>query len=144
MNTTSVQKYVRRTARRAGLSKVVTPKTLRHSFATHLLEQGTNIRVIQVLLGHANVRTTETYTHVSPQTLRDAASPLDRLLGSDHHERAAQSSAGHRHLSHACPRRPAAAMRSVRVRAHRLALLPEPSLPSLSGRSPSGMARAAP
>lgn len=85
MNPTSVQKYVRRTVERAGLGKRVTPRTLRHSFATHLLEQGTSVRVIQVLLGHANVRTTETYTHVSPQALRDAGSPLDRLLASRDH-----------------------------------------------------------
>lgn len=76
----SVQRYVQKTQRRAGLTKRVTPHTLRHSFATHLMEQGTSSRVIQVLLGHSHVRTTEAYMHVTPQTLRDASSPIDRLL----------------------------------------------------------------
>ena len=82
----SVQRYVHNTARRAGLTKRVTPHTLRHSYATHLMEQGTSSRVIQVLLGHANVRTTESYMRVSPQTLRDATSPIDRLLPSGNHD----------------------------------------------------------
>lgn len=83
LDPSSVQRYVHKAGLRAGLQKKVTPRTLRHTFATHLMEQGTGTRVIQVLLGHANVRTTEGYIHVSPQVLRDAASPLDRLLGGD-------------------------------------------------------------
>jgi site-specific recombinase XerD len=84
---TTVQKYMQRFAAKAGLTKKVTPKTLRHCYATHLIEQGTSTRVVQVLLGHANVHTTETYTHVSPSTLGNVTGPLERVL-----KAAAQSS----------------------------------------------------
>lgn len=60
-------------------SKPVTLRTLRHCFATHLLEAGTNIRVIQTLLGHSSVRTTQIYTSVSAKTLRATESPLELL-----------------------------------------------------------------
>jgi len=69
-------------AREAGIGKRVTPHTLRHSFATHLLEQGVDIRVIQVLLGHAKLETTALYTRVAVNAIRVVASPLD-LLGLD-------------------------------------------------------------
>jgi integrase/recombinase XerD len=77
---TGVQKYVQRFIARAGLTKKITPRTLRHCYATHLIEQGISTRVVQVLLGHADVHTTETYTHVSPSTLGNVVAPLERVL----------------------------------------------------------------
>lgn len=66
-------------AHAAGITKRVGPHTLRHSFATHLLEDGVDIRIIQVLLGHANLETTSLYTRVATRTVKAVVSPLDRL-----------------------------------------------------------------
>jgi site-specific recombinase XerD len=63
----------------AGLSKRVTVRAMRHAFATHLLEAGTNIRIIQLLLGHRSLQTTARYTHVSSSTVCSTSSPLDLL-----------------------------------------------------------------
>jgi integron integrase len=74
-----LQKAVKRAAELAGIDKKVGCHTLRHSFATHMLENGVNIRVLQELLGHADVKTTEIYTHVMARDIRGLQSPLDRF-----------------------------------------------------------------
>jgi len=76
----SVRSFLKKSCRAAGINKKVTPHTLRHSYATHLLEQGTDIRYIQELLGHSKPETTMIYTHVTKKSLRDIKSPLDTSL----------------------------------------------------------------
>ena len=79
ITTRQLYRVVRDTAAAVGIEKRVSPHTLRHSFATHLLEQGVDIRVIQVALGHSKLDTTARYAHVASKVLRDVTSPLDQL-----------------------------------------------------------------
>lgn len=79
MSPRQIYRVVCDTASAIGIDKRVGPHTLRHSFATHLLEQGVDIRVIQVLLGHTKLDTTARYAHVASRVLRDVTSPLDQL-----------------------------------------------------------------
>ncbi len=75
----SIQQIVKESATKSGLNKPVSPHILRHSFATHLLETGTDIRYIQELLGHNHLKTTEIYTHITDVAKNKIKSPLDRL-----------------------------------------------------------------
>jgi len=75
----AVRQVMRKVIRETGLSKKVTMHTLRHCFATHLLEAGTDIRILQVLLGHSSIRTTLRYTHITDRLVQKLVSPLDML-----------------------------------------------------------------
>jgi site-specific recombinase XerD len=79
-STGSAIAIMRAALKKSGLSKNLTVHTLRHSFATHLLERGTDIRSIQKFLGHASIKTTTIYTHISKMATNKIASPLDRLI----------------------------------------------------------------
>jgi site-specific recombinase XerD len=76
---TSIANILRNALKKAQINKHATPHTLRHSFATHLLEQGINLRYIQEILGHSCITTTEIYTHVSSKQLTKIKNPLDNL-----------------------------------------------------------------
>lgn len=86
-SSTSVNSIIKRSARKAGIKKRVSAHTLRHSFATHLLEQGTDLRYIQSLLGHESSKTTERYTQVTRKGFENLISPLDRIAGGLQHNK---------------------------------------------------------
>jgi site-specific recombinase XerD len=79
ISTTAVRQVLRKVIRETGLAKRVTMHTLRHCFATHLLEAGTDIRILQVLLGHSSIRTTLRYTHITDRLVQKLVSPLDMI-----------------------------------------------------------------
>ena len=79
MDESVIQRCIKEAATQVGLNKAVSPQTLRHSFATHLLEDGYDIRTVQELLGHQDVRTTMIYTHVLNRGGRGVLSPADKL-----------------------------------------------------------------
>jgi site-specific recombinase XerD len=76
----TIQKIVLSSAKKAGIKKRVYPHLLRHSFATHLLEQGTDLKIIQKLLGYSSIKTTQIYTQISQASIKNIKSPLDNII----------------------------------------------------------------
>jgi len=79
LTTATIQAILKNAAKKTGIKKRVYPHLLRHSFATHLLEQGTDLRIIQKLLGHSDIKTTQIYTQISQASIKNIKSPLDNI-----------------------------------------------------------------
>jgi hypothetical protein len=162
MTTRQLNRVVHQAATTAGIDKRVSMHTLRHSFATHLLEQKVDIRLIQVLLGHKKIETTVLYTQVATETLREVVSPLECLPAPSGRGRGpagpgggrclprawcglapgaarppergpAEGDVSHRALPQRCAGRACPALRRLRARPDRLQLLPQPALPQVPG-----------
>ena len=80
LTTATIQAILKNATKKSGIKKRVYPHLLRHSFATHLLENGTDIRYIQVLLGHSNLSTTQGYAHVSDESIKRIKSPIEEVM----------------------------------------------------------------
>lgn len=80
LTTKTIQQIVKRSVEKAGIVKKISPHTFRHSFATHLLENGTDIRIIQELLGHSDIKTTQIYLKISNASIKNIKSPLDNIM----------------------------------------------------------------
>ena len=79
LTTATIQKIIKNSAKKAKIKKNISPHTLRHSFATHLLESGTDLKIIQKLLGHSDIKTTQIYLKISNQSIKNIKTPLDNL-----------------------------------------------------------------